>query len=95
MSVLTFAVRFSHAAGLDRPGRLGQQPGGFSAAFSARSFSFLFFFALARPRFTAPYPSLWFSLSFSFLTFVVARVLVPLPLRDLLPLHLVPRRWHN
>ena len=40
MSELTFAVRFAHAAGPDRPGRLGQAPGGFSAAFLVGSFFF-------------------------------------------------------
>ena len=101
MSVLTSAVRLSRAAGHDRAGRLGQQPGGFSAAFSARSFYFLFSFlrlrvhALVLPLASPLSFSSPFLLSFSFfVSFVVARVLVPLPLPldDLLPVHLVARR---
>ena len=72
MSVLTSAVRLSHAAGQDSAGRLGQQPGGFSAAFSARCFSFLFYFlrlrvhALVLPLASPLSFSSPFLLSFSF-----------------------------
>ena len=51
MSVLTFAVRFCHTAGLDRPGRLGQEPGKF---LGSCTLAFFFFFALVLPRLLAP-----------------------------------------
>ena len=44
MSVLTFAVRFFHTAGLDRPGRLGQEPRKFLGSCTLAFFSSSFFF---------------------------------------------------
>ena len=98
MSVLTFAVRFCHTAGLDRPGSLGQEPGKFLG-----SCTLVFFFFFLRVCFHACSLPLASSLSFSssfllsfsfFLSFVVARIRIPLPLalHDLLPLHLLARR---
>ena len=100
MSVLNFAVLLFHTAGLDRPSILGQEPG---KSLGSCTLAFFFFFSFLRLRFHAcllPLASSLsltssFLLSFSFfLSFVVARVLVlvPLPLRDLLPLHLLARR---
>ena len=88
MSVLTFAVRFSHTAGLDRPGSLGQPPGKFLGSCTLAFFFFSFFLRLCFHACSLPLASsLSFSssflLSFSFfLSFVVARVLglFPLPL---------------
>ena len=98
MSELTFAVRFAHAAGPDRPGQTGT---GARWVFG-RVFGWLFFFFFARARhalalaLASPlFSSSPFLLSFSsFFSFVVARVLVPLPLplHDLLPLNLLARR---
>ena len=98
MSVLTFAVRFCHTAGLDRPGRLSQEPGKFSGRCTLAFFSFflrLCFHACSLPLASSLSFSSSFLLSFSFfLSFVVARILIPFPLalHDLLPLHLLARR---
>ena len=99
MSELTFAVRFAHAAGPDRPGQTGT---GARWVFG-RVFGSLFFFFSLRLRVHAVVLPLASPLSFSssfllsfsfFLSFVVARILIPLPLalHDLLPLHLLARR---
>ena len=102
MSELTFAVRFAHVAGPDRPGILGQAPGGFSAAFLAGSFFFfLFLHVRARPRFGTRSrlpPVLLFPLStlLPLLLFVRCRSRSrpppPSPSYELLPLLLVARR---
>ena len=99
MSVLTFAVRFCHTAGLDRLGRLGQKPGKFLGSCTLAFFLFFFlrlcFHACSLPLASSLSFSSSFLLSFSFfLSFVVARILIPLPLalHDLLPLHLLARR---
>ena len=105
MSVLTFAVRFCHTAGLDRPGSLGQEPGKFLGSCTLFFCFFVFFVvvvvvrlcfhACSLPLASSLSFSSSFLLSFSFsLSFVVARIPLPLPLalHDLLPLHLLARR---
>ena len=92
MSVLNFAVRFFHTAGLDRPGRLGQEPRKFLGSCTLAFLFFLFLrlcvHACSLPLASSLSFSSSFLLSFSFsLSFVVARIPLPLPLalHDLLP----------